>query len=74
MRHYCKYEYESPSLSFRYVTVEGEIVGTVFNSKTNVEEFILQIEPESSYQEPYYIAAPIRNCRPIKKLSRNKTK
>ena len=74
MRRYCKYEYQSPPSSFRYKTVEGEIIGTVFNSKTNDEEFILQVEPESSYQEPYYTVAPIRNCRPIKKLSRNKTK
>ena len=58
-----------------YEIVEGEIIGTVFNSKTNDEEFILLVEPESSYQEPYYTAAPIRNCRPIKKLSKtNKTK
>jgi hypothetical protein len=73
MRRYCRYKYQSPS-SLRYEIVEGEIIGTVFNSKTNDEEFILQIEPESSYQEPYYTAAPIRRCRPIKKLSRNKTK
>ena len=73
MRRYCRYKYQSSS-SLRYEIVEGEIIGTVFNSKTNDEEFILQIEPESSYQEPYYTAAPIRRCRPIKKLSRNKTK
>ena len=73
MRRYCRYKYHSPS-THRYVNIEGEIVGTVFNSKTNDEEFILLVEPESSYQEPYYTAAPIRDCRPIKKLSRNKTK
>ena len=73
MRRYCRYKYQSPS-TLRYVNIEGEIVGTVFNSKTNDEEFILKVEPESSYQEPYYTAAPIRRCRPIKKLSRNKTK
>ena len=74
MRHYCRYKYQSSS-SLRYVSIEGEIVGTVFNSKTNDEEFILKVEPESSYQEPYYTAAPIRNCRPIKKLSKtNKSK
>ena len=53
MRRYCRYKYQSPS-TLRYVTVEGEIIGTVFNFKTNDEEFILQVEPESSYQEPYY--------------------